>query len=137
MENITRVSITIEESILKKFDRFVKDEGFPTRSEAIGHLIRSSLVERQWEAGAFVAGVITIIYDHHKTQILKKITDAQHDCGNIVVCSQHAHLDHNNCMENIIVRGSVEAIRTLHKNLAAVKGMKHTLLSMTTTGEDF
>lgn len=136
-DKITRVSFTIEESILKKFDRLTKSEGFPTRSEALGHLIREALVERQWENGAAVAGVITIVYDHHKTRILEQIVDAQHDCRAVVLCSQHAHLDHSNCMENIIVRGKVEAIRTLHQRLSAVKGIKHAVLSMTTTGEEF
>ena len=136
MDKITRISITVEESILRQFDQYLKEEGFPTRSAAIGQMIRSALVSQRWEKGAVVAGVITIIYDHHKMRILEKITDAQHHWGGIVICSQHAHLDHNNCMENIIVRGTVESIRSLHRDLSAVKGMKHTVLSMTTTGED-
>lgn len=136
MDILKRVSVSMDSSLLKKFDRWSRDQGFPTRSEAVGHLVRAALVERQWKDGQTVAGVITIIYDHHKINVLSKIVEAQHDSGAVVICSQHAHLDHDNCMENIIVRGQVEAIRALHKKLSAVKGMKHTVLSMTTTGHD-
>lgn len=132
----TRISISIDEDIIEKFDTLSERRGFPTRSEAIAHLIKAAFVQEEWKSGDTVAGVVTIIYDHHKTSLLKKIVDAQHDCGEIVICSQHAHLDHDNCMENIIVKGNVDAVRKLHKNLSAIKGMKHTLLSMTTTGKD-
>ena len=136
MGNVTRISISIEEDIIEKFDVLSESHGFPTRSEAIKHLIKSALVQEEWQSGDIVAGVITIIYDHHKSSLLQKIVDAQHDCGDIVICSQHAHLDHNNCMENIIVKGVVDAVRKLHRNLSAIKGIKHSVLSMTTTGKD-
>jgi len=134
MAKITRISISIEEDIIQHFDELIENQGFPTRSEAIKHLIRSALVQRQWEEGAVIAGVITLIYDHHKSRLMPKIVEAQHDFGNLVICSQHAHLDHHNCMENIIVRGPVEHIQKLHRALSEIKGMKHTVLSMTTTG---
>ena len=66
----------------------------------------------------------------------KKYNKSLHDSGAVVLCSQHAHLDHRNCMENIIVRGKVEKIRALHQRLSAIKGIKHVVLSMTTTGEE-
>ena len=134
MSKITRISISIEEDVIEHFDELIQNQGFPTRSEAIKHLIRSALVQQQWQEGAVIAGVITLIYDHHKSQLTQRIVEAQHDFGDLVICSQHAHLDHHNCMENIIVRGEVEQIHQLHRALSAIKGMKHTVLSMTTTG---
>ncbi len=134
MSKITRVSISIEEDVIERFDDLIQSQGFPTRSEAVKHLIRSALVQRQWEAGDVIAGVVTLIYDHHKSQLMQKIVEAQHAFGDLVICSQHAHLDHHNCMENIIVRGPVEQIEKLHHALSGIKGMKHTVLSMTTTG---
>jgi len=136
MSKTARISISIEEEIIEKFDALSQSRGFPTRSEAIKHLMKSAFVQEEWKSGDIVAGVITIIYDHHKASLLQKIVDAQHDCGDIVVCSQHAHLDHDNCMENIIVKGMVKTVRKLHKNLSAIKGIKHSVLSMTTTGKD-
>lgn len=136
MGRIARISISIDEDIIEKFDTLSKDRGFPTRSEAVTHLIKSAFVQEEWKSGDIVAGVVTIIYDHHKSSVLQKIVKAQHDSDGIVVCSQHAHLDHDNCMENIIVKGTVKSVRNLHKSLSSIKGMKHTVLSMTTTGKD-
>ena len=137
MSKVTRISISIEEDVIQRFDRLSEKRGFPTRSEAIKHLVRSAFVEDEWQSGDIVAAVVTIIYDHHKTSILQRIVETQHDFGDIVLCSQHAHLDHDNCMENIIIRGDVEKVRKLHQDLSAIKGMKHALISMTTTGSDF
>ncbi|MDR0869408.1 MAG: nickel-responsive transcriptional regulator NikR [Planctomycetaceae bacterium] len=134
--SITRISISLEENIGEQFDALIERQGFPTRSEAVKHLIKQALVNEEWKSGGEVAGVITLIYDHHKPQILQQITETQHEFGEAVVCSQHAHLDHHNCMENIIVRGNVADIQKLHKGLAAVKGMKHAVLSMSTTGKN-
>jgi len=136
MSKISRISISVEEELLERFDELSKRRGVPTRSEAIKHLMSSALVEEEWESGEIVAAVITIVYDHHKISILRKIVDSQHRYGEIVICSQHAHLDHDNCMENIIVQGSVEDVRRLYKLLSSIKGMKHTVLSMSTTGRN-
>jgi CopG family nickel-responsive transcriptional regulator len=134
MSQLTRISISIENDIINRFDAISEQQGLPTRSEAIKHLIRSALVQYEWSCGDIVAGVITMIYDHHKSSLVQKLIEAQHNFGDIVICSQHAHLDHNNCMENIIVKGKVEKVKGLHKELLAIKGIKHTVLSMSTTG---
>ncbi|MDO4569849.1 MAG: nickel-responsive transcriptional regulator NikR [Planctomycetia bacterium] len=134
---LTRMSITLEENVLRQFDALIKQQGFPSRSEAVKQLIKASLVEQEWEAGEVVAGVITFVYDHHKSRILQELTAKQHDFGAIVLCSQHVHLDHDNCMENIIVKGPVDELRALFHALEAIKGIKHSSLSMTTVGCHF
>ncbi len=132
--HLTRVSITLETNILEQFDALNKRRGIPTRSEAVKQLIKGSLIEQEWKDGDVVAGVITLIYDHHKTHMLDEIVGTQHDFGNMVLCSQHAHLDHHNCMENIIVKGPVKEMQQLFHALEAIKGMKHCSLTMSTTG---
>lgn len=135
MSGLSRISLTIEETTLTRFDRWIQDQGFPTRSEAVGNLIRNALVSDDWNSSdKEVAGVITIVYDHHKPAILEKLVKAQHDSGAVVICSQHAHLDHSNCLENIIVKGKVADIRLLHQHIESIKGIKHAVITMTTTG---
>ncbi|MDR1478528.1 MAG: nickel-responsive transcriptional regulator NikR [Planctomycetaceae bacterium] len=134
MSKLTRISISIEDDVIRRFDAFSEKQGLPTRSEAIKQLISSALVQNEWRCGEVVAGVITIIYDHHKTLIVQRLLEIQHNFSDIVICSQHAHLDHDNCMENIIVKGEVCKVKEMHKTLLAIKGMKHTTLSMSTTG---
>lgn len=135
--NLTRISITLEENVLEQFDAQIRQQGFPTRSEAVKQLIKASLVEQEWQTGEMVAGVVTLVYDHHKPGMLDEIVGRQHDYGAIALCSQHAHLDHHNCMENIIVKGPVEEVKKLFHSLETIKGIKRCSLTMTTTGKHF
>ncbi|MDD3468788.1 MAG: nickel-responsive transcriptional regulator NikR [Thermoguttaceae bacterium] len=140
MSGVAKITISIEGNLLEQFDHWIQEKQFPTRSEAFKSLMRAALVHHEWIAPAesapeTLAGAITIVYDHHRATLLRKIVDIQHDFGYLIICSQHAHLDHHHCMECIIVHGPGEDIRKLHEQLAACKGMIHTSLSMTTTGQ--
>lgn len=131
---LTRFSISLDEKLLKKFDAKIRKDNCPTRSKAIGDLIRTSLVETEWRAGNLVAGAIVLVYDHHKHDISKKLTDIQHDFLKLIISTQHIHLDHDNCLEIVAVRGNPAQIDTLTKKLKAVKGLKHVSIAAGTTG---
>ena len=135
MSNITRISISVEEELLEQFDRYSAGHGYPTRSEAVKAVIRDALVHKQWEKGDDVAGAVSVVYDHHKPGVVQKILSVQHDWGDVILCSQHVHLDHDNCMEIIAVRGRGERIKKFLSRLRAIKGLKHSVLTMSTTGE--
>ncbi len=136
MSKVERITISVEAPLLAQFESYLTANGYPTRSEAIKGLMRQALVDQQWQKGTDVAGTITIVYDHHKRGTMEKLTDAQHDFGDLIVCAQHVHLDHHNCMEVIVLRGRAEKIRKLLTNLQAIKGLKHSALMMATTGKD-
>lgn len=135
MTKIARISISIEEDLLEEFDAYAGEQGFPTRSEAIKIVMREALVKDQWMKGEFVAGTISLVYDHHKPGTVTKLLDAQHDFGEEILCSQHVHLDHSNCMEIIVLRGTGDRIKLILKRLRQIKGLKHIVLTMSTTGE--
>lgn len=132
--SLTRFSVSLDSGLVAKFDRKIKSERCPTRSKAVGDLIRSSLVQTEWRTGEEVAGAIVLVYDHHKRDVLQKLTDAQHDCHEGILSSQHIHLDHDNCLEIIAVRGKPVEIEAILKRLKAVKGLKHVSLAAGTTG---
>lgn len=136
MSNVARITISVEEPLLAQFESYVKSHGYPTRSEAMQGLMRQTLVTQEWQKGSDVAGAISVIYDHHKRGTGEKLTDVQHDFGELIVCAQHVHLDHHNCMEIIVVRGRAVDIRDLLSRLNAIKGIKHSSLMMGTTGKD-
>lgn len=136
MPGVTRFSVSIEPELLERFDRLVASEGYPTRSEAVKALVRQALVGQEWVRGRSVAGAVTLVYDHHKRSLLQGVMDVQHDFGDVVVATQHVHLDHHNCLEVITVRGKVKRIREFVAALKAVKGLKHSALVMTSTGEE-
>ncbi len=137
MSDLIRFGISLEKKLLKDFDSLIKNKEYPNRSEAIRDLIRNSLVQEEWKKGKDVAGAISIVYDHHKRELMDVIVDIQHEYHDMIVASQHAHLDHHNCLEVIIVKGSSGKIKTLADKLRAVKGVKHGSLTLTTLGREF
>jgi len=137
MEKVKRFGVSIEESLLKKFDGFIKSRKYKNRSEAIRDLIRENFVSDSWEdTDKFVAGAIIMVYDHHKRELLDKLVGVQHDYQDIIISSQHIHLDHHNCMEIIVVKGTMAKLFELETILKATKGVKHTTLAKSTLGDE-
>lgn len=136
MAKLFRFGISLDKDLLEKFDRLIRERNYSNRSEAFRDLIRQELVQQQWQSGREIAGAITLIYDHHKREVVNKLMDIQHKFGNSIISSQHVHLDHSNCLEIVAVKGSPEDAQMLADSLKAVKGVKHGTLSMTTTGKD-
>ncbi|MBU4377446.1 MAG: nickel-responsive transcriptional regulator NikR, partial [Candidatus Omnitrophica bacterium] len=77
----------------------------------------------------------TLIYDHHKRELLNKITDIQHHFQKIIISTQHIHLDHNNCLEIVAIKGNPKEAQKLADTLKSIKGVKHAILSMSSTGK--
>jgi CopG family nickel-responsive transcriptional regulator len=136
MTRVARVGVSLEEELLRKFDDSIKRKKYTNRSEAVRDLIREDLVKAEWRENKEIAGAITLIYDHHKRELVNKLMDIQHDYGGVIISSQHVHLDHDNCLEIIAVRGNPRKAGELADNLKSVKGVKHATLSMATTGKD-
>ena len=132
---VTRFSVSIDEELMDKFDAKIKKDRCPTRAKAVGDLIRSSLVQTEWRSGDEVAGAIVLVYDHHTRDVLKRLMDMQHDCHEAIISTQHIHLDHDNCMEIVAVKGTPRVIEALVKRLKSVKGLKHVSLAAGTTGQ--
>lgn len=132
--SLTRFSISLDTTLMKQFDSKVKKDRCPTRSKAVGDLIRASLVQKEWCAGDEVAGAVVLVYDHHTRDVVKRLMDLQHDCHHSILSTQHIHLDHNNCLEIVAVRGKADEIDAMVKRLKSVKGLKHVSLAAGTTG---
>ena len=135
MTQLARISISVEQNLLDLFDDYVREHGYPTRSEAMKNVMREALIRDEWMKGSHVAGNISLVYDHHKPGIVEKLLDAQHDFYHEIQCSQHVHIDHDNCMEIIVLRGTSERIREILNRLRQIKGLKHLALTMSTTGK--
>jgi len=136
MSAIVRFGVSLDKTLLDKFDRLIEERNYSNRSEAIRDLIRQEFIKKEWQEGEEVAGAITLIYDHHRRDLLNKITTMQHDYQNLIISTQHIHLDHNNCLEIIAVRGNPRDVQRLADGLRALKGVKHGTLSMSSTGKE-
>jgi CopG family nickel-responsive transcriptional regulator len=122
--SLIRFGVSIEKELLARFDRLIKDKKYTNRSEAFRDLIRQELIQKQWQGNLEVAGAITLIYNHHKRELVNKLMDIQHDFGKLI------------CLEIIAVKGSPKQVQRLADSLKSVKGVKHGSLSMSTTGRD-
>ena len=130
-----RISMSLEEDLLRRFDEQVVGQGYPTRSEALKALMRRALVEQEWTGNHEVAGAITIVYDHHRRGLVKRVMDVQHDHVSVIVSTQHVHLDHDHCLEIVVVKGKAARIQELAGSLKSIKGIKHNAIVMTTMGK--
>jgi CopG family transcriptional regulator, nickel-responsive regulator len=136
MSELVRFGVSLERTLLEKFDTFIRERNYTNRSEAIRDLIRQELIKKEWLQGEDVAGTITLIYDHHKRDLQGKLTDIQHDYQKLIISTQHIHLDHDNCLEIIAARGKPANLQKLADNIKAIKGVKHGALSMSSVGKD-
>jgi CopG family nickel-responsive transcriptional regulator len=134
MSLLSRFSISVESALLRRFDEQIRSRGYPTRSKAIADLMRESLVRQEWRVGKEVTAAIILVYDHHKRDLSNRLTRIQHDHYNLVVSSQHIHLDQDNCLEIVIVRGKPRGVEKLADRLRTLKGIKHASLAAASTG---
>ncbi|MBM4154273.1 MAG: nickel-responsive transcriptional regulator NikR [Lentisphaerae bacterium] len=135
MSRLTRFSVSLDGDLVRTFDRRIAEQEIPTRSKAIGDLIRQSLIARDWVEGREVAGAVILVYDHHLADVVRKINAVQHDFHDRILATQHFHLDHDNCLEIVAVRGSPADIEPLTRRLRALKGIKSVSLATATTGQ--
>lgn len=119
-----RFGVSIEDHLLVELDRLVKARKLPNRSQAIRFLLRQRLVEEKWDHNEKVSGCIVLVYDHHKRDLLGKLVATQHDYQDLILSNQHVHLDHNNCLETILLKGQAGELRKLADRLIAIKGIK-------------
>ncbi len=136
MPNLIRFGISMEKDLLDRLDREIVKSGYPNRSEAIRDMIRNQLVELDWSReDEEVAGTITIIYNHHVRGLSDLLLELQHRHHAMIVSVMHVHLEHDHCLEVMVVRGKAAEAKKLAGSLIGVKGVKHGKLTITSTGE--
>jgi len=134
---IKRFGVSIPNELQAKLDQLVKKKGYPNRSEAIRDLIRDRFVAEEWgKSSKEVVGTVTLVYDHHAHDLADKLADFQHTYFKNIISTTHIHLDKDNCLEVIIVKGKSNKIKEIADRLIATKGVKHGKLVMTSTGKE-
>ncbi|MBR2209670.1 MAG: nickel-responsive transcriptional regulator NikR [Synergistaceae bacterium] len=125
MNNLIRFSVTIPEDLLNEFESDYYSENRANRSEAIRNLMRGYISNERWKAGnKKVFATVTIVYDHHIPELAGKLTEVQHDCGEIILCSTHVHINHETCLECVITKGFSNEIQKFIAALKNIRGIK-------------
>jgi len=123
---LIRTGVALDSHLLKRFDRLLHAEGYEDRSEAFRDLIRDRLNEATLESGhGFVVGAITLIYDHHSRLLPEKLTRLQHEYHEVIISTVHSHLDHDMCLEVVVVKGGLRQVQELGTRLIGLKGVQH------------
>ena len=135
MSTLKRFGVSMDENLLEKFDTLIKEKGYENRSEAIRDFVREQLVSEEWktEKGEKV-GTVTLVYNHHKRGLSDELNEIQHHMGKYIISTMHIHLDHDNCLEVIILKGKVKEIEKLANNITCLKGVKLSKMNIMTTG---
>ena len=137
MGELSRIGVAIDSELLKKFDDLIARRGYTNRSEAFRDLIRDELVEQAWEAPERrVVGTVSLVYDHHARLLNEKLTGLQHEHYHHVLSTLHVHLDHDHCLEVLVVRGKAGEVKKIADALISTKGVKHGRLTITTSGAE-
>lgn len=136
MSDLVRFSVSLEADLLEQFDRYCKEGRFATRSEAIRQLLRETLTVHAWESDAEdAAATLTLVYDHHRTHLAERLIELQHRHTDMVVSTMHVHLDHDNCLEVIVLRGRAGTLQKMASELRGMKGIRKGQLVLAKTGE--
>jgi len=124
MSEIVRFSVSLEDELLEKFDGYCRQQQFATRSEAVRQMIRDTLTSQAWESESKdAAGTLTLVYDHHRSQLSDRLTKLQHDHTELIVSTLHAHLTHDLCLEVVVLRGPAGKLREIASQLRGMKGI--------------
>lgn len=128
--SVTRFGVSLDEELLKTLDKYVSENGFSNRSQAIRHLIEKNTVEEKWKCDNIVAGAIVLVFNHEKKDILKKSSEIQFTFRDVVLSNQGFYLNDVNYMEVITVKGPSKILTEISEKLIGIKGIQHGKLVM-------
>jgi CopG family nickel-responsive transcriptional regulator len=136
MPQLIRTGVSLEEDLLHQFDHLIARRGYGNRSEAIRDLIRESLLSENVASNKPVVGTLTLVYDHHVPNLSQKLTEVQHTAGAMILAATHVHLDHNYCLEVIIMKGKSKDLQAVADGMLALRGVELGKLVLTNSGKD-
>lgn len=132
----TRFGVSMNDTLLEGLDELVRRRHYPNRSEAIRNLVRSALVEEEWhKSRGEVIGVLVIVFDHKRRELSSRLLKKEHRHSGSILTTLHLHLDHENCLEAKVIKGTPDSVRSLADELSSMKGVKFSRLIAATVGK--
>ena len=134
MTELMRTTLAIERNLLARFGTWMAAHGYTNRSQAMRDLIRQTLTEAEWsKPNAKVVASLAIIYDHAAHRLTRQLAGLQHEDHHAILCSQHVHLDHNTCLEVILMQGRAAQLRRICDCITATRGVRAGKLTLLST----
>ena len=129
---IERFTISLEEALAQDFDALIESRGYSNRSEAVRDLIRAAMESdgRQAPPAGHCVANLSYVYNHHERELAERLTRLQHEHHDLTVAALHSHLDHENCLESLILKGKTAAVQKFSDELMAQRGVRHGKLNI-------
>jgi CopG family nickel-responsive transcriptional regulator len=127
-----RFTISLDENLATAFDELIKERGYANRSEAVRDILRTHLqqsAEKRDVRGSCVAN-LSYVYNHHERDLAERLTSIQHAHHDLTVSTLHAHLDHDQCIETVVLKGPVKRVREFAEAIIAERGVRHGSLNL-------
>jgi CopG family nickel-responsive transcriptional regulator len=127
-----RFTISLDENLATAFDELIKARGYATRSEAVRDILRTHLQQSREQRdvkGACVAN-LSYVYNHHERELAERLASIQHAHHDLTISTMHAHLDHNQCLETVMLKGPVQHVRRFAQEIIAETGVRHGQLNL-------
>ena len=137
MGKTIRFGISLDEDLLNVFDALCSSRGYTNRSEAIRDLIRTAFIEEKWGEEEIACGVLILVYDHHRNDLARRLMSIQHDFHDIIITTMHFHMDHENCLELLVLMGSPTILSDLSHRLVSATGVKYGTFCPVPQGNEF
>jgi CopG family nickel-responsive transcriptional regulator len=133
-----RITISLDEELAREFDRLIERRGYSNRSEAVRDLLRHHLEQARQgsDAGKHCVAALSYVYNHHERELAERLTALQHGHHDLTVATMHAHLDHDNCLESVILKGPTAEVRGFADALVAERGVRHGSLNVVSVDVD-
>ncbi len=127
-----RITMSIDETLAREFDALIARRGYASRSEAMRDLLRRELETQRGggDGDDYCVANLSYVYNHHQRDLTERLTEAQHAHHDLVVASTHVHLDHDNCLETVILKGRTESVRAFAQRIEAERGVRHGQLNV-------
>lgn len=123
-DSLVRFGVAMEGALLRELDALVEERG-STRSELLRDLVRAEVTRAHVSVGANAVAALTLVYDHHVRDLTERLTEFQHALGDKVNSALHVHLDHDHCLEVIVMKGPSDLLKRAGDKLLATRGVKH------------
>jgi CopG family nickel-responsive transcriptional regulator len=138
-QGLVRTCISLPERLLGRFDEITKKRGYSSRSEGIRDAIRNTIIHYEWmnEVDGVRLGVISLLYEHNQRGLVDDLAEIQHEYAGLIISSVHVHLDHDDCLETVILRGEGKTIKELTETIMALKGVKYVKLNTISPGANY
>jgi len=122
-----RITISLDTDLAQQFDSYINERGYRNRSEAVRDLIRDTLGAQSLkeEKSAYCIGTLTYVYNHHERELASRLTQAQHRHHDLALSTLHVHLDHDNCMETVVLRGTTDEVQQFADSVKSRPGVRH------------